>query len=184
MWNQESQEVKDHYQGLAQKSREQHQKEYPGYKYAPRQPGERKRRGVHPEIVFGDSKTVPNTDQESRRSDYGMNRTLNNGDYFPYTSSEPCDWDKLSESVVPSLPGGFDLGQFPTSQHTPNVYGLFQGGSPFSLISNAQTLLSRDNPWRAVQLSKSTTIDHCCVEFPELGYSTGSNGGGHSFVPS
>jgi hypothetical protein len=54
MWKQESQEVKDYYQALAQQSREQHQRDYPGYKYAPRRPGERKRRGVHHEIISGD----------------------------------------------------------------------------------------------------------------------------------
>lgn len=127
MWNQESQEVKDHYQALAQQSREQHQKEYPGYKYAPRRPGERKRRGVHHEIVFGDSETASNTDQESMTmdmrspADYGMSPTPNGGDYFRFTSSGSYYQDMLAMpgSVDPSSPGEFNLSQFPTAQHTP-----------------------------------------------------------------
>jgi len=126
MWNQEAQDVKDHYQALAQQSREQHQKEYPGYKYAPRRPGERKRRGVHQEIVFGDSETASNTDQDSMTmdmrspADYGMSPTPN-GDYFRYTSSGSYYQDMLAMpgSVDPSSPGEFNLSQFPTSQHTP-----------------------------------------------------------------
>ena len=54
MWKQETQDVKDHYQALALQCREQHQRDYPGYKYAPRRPGERNRRGVQPKIIFGD----------------------------------------------------------------------------------------------------------------------------------
>jgi hypothetical protein len=125
MWNQESQEVKDHYQSLAQQSREQHQKEYPGYKYAPRRPGERKRRGVHHEIVFGDSETASHTDEGSvtgmevrSPADYGMSPAPS-GDYFRFTSSGSYYQDMLVMPGGPdnSSPDEYNLSQF--TQHTP-----------------------------------------------------------------
>jgi hypothetical protein len=122
MWKQESQKVKDHYQALAQQSREQHQKDYPGYKYAPRRPGERKRRGVHHQIVYADSETASNTGDSilDARSpaDYSMSPAPN-GDYFRYTSSGSYYQDMLAgpPRMDSSSPDEYSLSQFtPTQQ--------------------------------------------------------------------
>jgi hypothetical protein len=125
MWKQETQEVKDHYQSLAQQSREQHQREYPGYKYAPRRPGERKRRNVNHELVFGDSETASNTEESHMGSrspaDYGLSPTPS-GDYFRFAHSGSYYQDMMATSsgrLGSSSPDEFNLGQYPTSQNTP-----------------------------------------------------------------
>src|SRR5579871_6565441 len=79
MWNHESEDVKDHYKVLAQQAHETHQRTYPDYKYKPRRPGERKRRGVHHEIIFGHVETAADTDEsfsfdmKGSPVDYDMN---------------------------------------------------------------------------------------------------------------
>jgi hypothetical protein len=123
MWKQETQEVKDHYQALAQQSREQHQRDYPGYKYAPRRPGERKRRGVHHEIVYGDSETASNTEESlsydmKSPADYGVSPTPS-GDYFRFTSNGSYYQDMLGMSNGVDSPDEFNLSQFHPSHHTP-----------------------------------------------------------------
>jgi hypothetical protein len=123
MWKQETKEVKDHYQALAQQSREQHQKEYPGYKYAPRRPGERKRRGVQQEIVFGECETSSNADESladiKSPSGYGASPTPN-GDYFRFTSNAPYYPDMMG---MPGTPDEFNISQIHPSQHTPCLTG-------------------------------------------------------------
>ena len=122
MWKQEAQEVKDHYQALAQQSREQHQRDYPGYKYAPRRPGERKRRGVHQEIVFGDSETASNTEESlsfdmKSPADYEVSPTPS-GDYFRFTSNGSYYQDMLGMSSGVDSPDEFNLCQFHPSHST------------------------------------------------------------------
>jgi len=131
MWKQESKEVKDHYQALAQQSREQHQKEYPGYKYTPRRPGERKRRGVQQEIVYNDYETGSNTGDDSisgmdlkSPTDYSMSPVPgsipNGGDYFRFTSGATYYHDMLGmPGSVESSPDEFNLSQMHPSQQTP-----------------------------------------------------------------
>jgi hypothetical protein len=126
MWKQESQEVKDHYQSLAQQSREQHQKDYPGYKYAPRRPGERKRRGVHHQVVYADSETASNTGDsvildDKSPADYGMSPAPN-GNYFRFTSSGSYYQDMLGppSRVDSSSPDEYvNLSQFTPTQQPP-----------------------------------------------------------------
>jgi len=126
MWKQESQEVKDHYQAMAQQSREQHQRDYPGYKYAPRRPGERKRRGVHHEIVFGDPETASNTEESSNLdmkspADYGASPTPS-ADYFRISSAGSYYQDMLGISAGVESPDEYiNLSQFHQSQQTPCV---------------------------------------------------------------
>ena len=129
MWKQESQEVKDHYQALAQQSREQHQRDYPGYKYAPRRPGERKRRGVHHEIVFGDSETASNTeeslsfDMRDSPAEYGMSPTPS-GDYFRFASNGSYYQDMLGVPGGIDSPDEYNLSVFHPSQNTPCVAAI------------------------------------------------------------
>lgn len=119
MWKQESKEVKDHYQALAQQSREQHQKEYPGYKYAPRRPGERKRRGVQQEIVFGECETASNPDDSlgdiKSPAGYGSSPTPNGG-YFRFASNTPFYPDMMG--MPGASPDDYTIQMHP-SQHTP-----------------------------------------------------------------
>jgi hypothetical protein len=121
MWKQENQDVKDHYQALAQASREQHQRDYPGYKYAPRRPGERKRRGVHHEIVFGDSETV-SSNEDSLKSpvEYGMSPTPSS-DYFRFTAGSYCFQDMLGVAAGVESSDEFNVGPLPSSHSTPCV---------------------------------------------------------------
>jgi len=128
MWKQESQEVKDHYQALSQQSREQHQRDYPGYKYAPRRPGERKRRGVHHEIVFGDSETASTTEESlnfdmKSPADYGLSPTPS-GDYFRFTSTGSFYQDMLGVPSGIDSPDEYNLSQFNPSQHAPCVTSM------------------------------------------------------------
>jgi len=125
MWKQESQEIKDHYQALAQQSREQHQKDYPGYKYAPRRPGERKRRGVHHQIVYADSETASNAGDSiildaKSPADYRMSPTPN-GDYFRFPSSGSYYQDMLGgpPRMDSSSPDEYNLSQFTPTQQPP-----------------------------------------------------------------
>jgi len=123
MWKQESQDVKDHYQALARQSREQHLRDYPGYKYAPRRPGERKRRGVHHEIVFGDSETASITEESLSHdmkypADYGVSPTPS-GDYFRFTSNGSYYQDMLGMSNGVDSPDEFNLSQFHPSHYPP-----------------------------------------------------------------
>lgn len=123
MWKQESQDVKDHYQALAQQSREQHQRDYPGYKYAPRRPGERKRRNVRQEIVYGDCDSASNTEESVAYDgkspiDFGMSPTPS-GEYFRFVSNGSYYSDMLGvTSGVDSSSDEYNLSQFPPSQHT------------------------------------------------------------------
>jgi len=123
MWKQETKEVKDHYQALAQQSREQHQKEYPGYKYAPRRPGERKRRGVQQEIVFGDCETASNGDDSlvDVKSPIGYGSPTPNGDYFRFTSNASYYPDMMGMSS--GSPDEYNISQLHPSQHTPCLNG-------------------------------------------------------------
>jgi len=125
MWKQETQEVKDHYQSLAQQSREQHQRDYPGYKYAPRRPGERKRRGVHHEIVYGDSETASTTEESlsfdmKSPADYGMSPTPS-ADYFRFSSNGSYYQDMLGMSGGMDSGDEYNMSQYHPSQHTPCV---------------------------------------------------------------
>ena len=129
MWKQESQEVKDHYQALAQQSREQHMRDYPNYKYAPRRPGERKRRGVHHEAVFADCfETGSNTEEsvimDSVKSpiDYEMSPTPS-CDYFRFTSNGPYYQDMLRMPNGHESPCEYNLSQFSNSHSNacPNI---------------------------------------------------------------
>jgi len=132
MWKQESQEVKDHYQSLAQQSREQHQRTYPDYKYAPRRPGERKRRGVHHELVFQDSETASNTEEslsfDSKSPiDYTMSPTPD-GDYFRFASVTSAgsyyqDMLGMQNSAESSSSEEYNISQFPQRLHTPCLTG-------------------------------------------------------------
>lgn len=120
MWKQEAQDIKDHYQALAQQSREQHMRDYPGYKYAPRRPGERKRRGVHHEIVYGDSETASTTEDSfdmKSPADYGVSPTPS-GEFFKFTSTGSYYQDMLSLPGRVDSPDEFNLSQFHPSQPT------------------------------------------------------------------
>ena len=112
MWKQEAQDVKDHYQALAQQSREQHQRDYPDYKYAPRRPGERKRRGVHHEIVFGDSEIASNTEES-------LSYDIKSPADYRFTSSGSYYQDMLGMSNVVDSPDELDLSRFHPPHHTP-----------------------------------------------------------------
>jgi hypothetical protein len=98
-WKEETQDVTDHFHALSQEIREEQQRDFPYYKYPPRQKGKRKRRNIHPEIISDPavSKTEETTGFDLKPPPhYGMASACN-GDSFSFSYCQ--DVSDISRAV-------------------------------------------------------------------------------------
>ncbi|KAK5420033.1 hypothetical protein LTR06_001503 [Exophiala xenobiotica] len=87
-WKEETEEVKAHFKATAEKIKEQHAAENPGYQYAPRKPAEKKRRMTARKIArlnagATDSDVQSNSDHEMMDAPSGYSRDVDEAAVFP-----------------------------------------------------------------------------------------------------
>ena len=87
-WKEETEEVKAHFKATAEKIKEQHAAENPGYQYAPRKPSEKKRRMTARKLArlnagATDSDVQSNSDHEMMDAPSGYSREVDEAAVFP-----------------------------------------------------------------------------------------------------